>query len=93
MKPQGRLVLLEPLPESEIANQSPAGLWLPEAQASAHQRMAQGTIRACGPEVQDRMLLPGLRVLCAQRWQQAPALGGCWLVPEEDIIGIVFAEE
>ena len=65
LRPRGDRLLVRPLRNSEMSEETVGGIVLPE-QTQARQRYRQWEIVAVGEDVMDETLAPGLRILCDQ---------------------------
>lgn len=94
MRPLHNNVLLKRLPVDELADRTPAGLWLPQQSVDVHQRHMQGEVVAIGPEVEQAELVPGMRVLTG-RYDRAwlDKDGEYWIVNENSCQAIILGED
>jgi co-chaperonin GroES (HSP10) len=93
-RPLGDRVLLKRLPKDELAEQTEGGIWLPQQSVDVHQQHMQGEVVAVGPDVIDRTLLPGLRVIVGRYFHAAlDRDGDYWITNEDNIAAILLEEE
>lgn len=85
----GDRVLVAALPASEVGEVTRGGLVLPQAAASAHQSILQGTVVATGPLCSVNVPV-GARVIC-ERFARSPLSrdGDVWVSWEDAVIATI----